>query len=117
LPSPSPQSDRAYPPTLLGATTALVAHGSRAHPVIAITIDDGFSNAVVLADLAILERAHVNATWFPIGHVAAAAPQTWRRVATAGLPIANHTYDHANLTEYTYARIVADIEQDNTVVS
>jgi peptidoglycan/xylan/chitin deacetylase (PgdA/CDA1 family) len=85
--------------------------------VIAINIDDGFSTSAVLADLAILEREHVNATWFPIGHVVASAPHTWRTVAAAGFPIANHTYDHAILTKYTYAQVLADIEKDNAVVS
>jgi peptidoglycan-N-acetylglucosamine deacetylase len=95
----------------------VVSHGSPAHQVIAITIDDGFSSSAVLADLAILERDHVNATWFPIGRVVTAAPTTWRTVAAAGYPIANHTYDHANLTKHRYARIVADIELDNASVS
>ena len=115
--SASPSPDRAYPPTPLGSAIALVANGSRIHPVIAITIDDGFSSAAVLADLAILERERVNATWFPIGHVVASFPDTWRAVAKAGFPIANHTYDHANLTHYSYTQIVADIEQDSAVVS
>jgi peptidoglycan/xylan/chitin deacetylase (PgdA/CDA1 family) len=84
--------------------------------VIAITIDDGFSTSAVLADLAILESEHVNATWFPIGHVVASAPDTWREVAGAGFPIGNHTYDHTNLTRHSYAQVLADIEKDNAVV-
>lgn len=85
--------------------------------MIAITIDDGFSTSAVLADLAILESEHVNATWFPIGHVVASAPDTWREVAGAGFPIGNHTYDHTNLTRHSYAQVLADIEKDNAVVS
>jgi peptidoglycan/xylan/chitin deacetylase (PgdA/CDA1 family) len=98
------------------AWAPLVAHGSRAHRTIAITIDDGFSSTAVLADLAILEREHVNATWFPIGRVVASAPATWRTVAAAGFPIGNHTYDHANLARHSYAEILADIRLDNRVV-
>jgi len=85
--------------------------------VIAITIDDGFSSSAVLADLAILEREHVNATWFPIGHVVASARSTWRTVANAGFPVANHSYDHAILTKRSFVSIVADIERDNAIVS
>ena len=92
-------------------------HGSRTRKWIAITIDDGFSNSAVLADLKILRDAHVNATFFPIGHVVVSNPATWRTVAKAGCPIGNHTYDHANLTRYSYAQIVADIEKDNKAVS
>jgi peptidoglycan/xylan/chitin deacetylase (PgdA/CDA1 family) len=95
----------------------LVSRGSPVHRVVAITIDDGFSSRAVLADLAILEREHVNATWFPIGRVVASAPAIWRKVAAAGYPIGNHTYDHANLARRSYAQIVADIERDNAVVS
>jgi peptidoglycan/xylan/chitin deacetylase (PgdA/CDA1 family) len=95
----------------------LLDHGDRGVRTIAITIDDGFSPAAVLADLSILEREHVNATWFPIGHVAAASPAVWRKVAAAGFPIANHTYDHNNLTRHSFEGIVADIRQDNAVLS
>jgi peptidoglycan/xylan/chitin deacetylase (PgdA/CDA1 family) len=95
----------------------LFRHGSAVHRVIAITIDDGFSAQAVLADLAILERAHVNATWFPIGRVVARAPAIWRMVAAAGFPIGNHTYDHTLLARHSYAQILADIERDNAVVS
>jgi peptidoglycan/xylan/chitin deacetylase (PgdA/CDA1 family) len=85
--------------------------------MIAITIDDDFSQSAVLADLAILEANHVNATFFPIGHVVASNPGLWQKVAKAGFPIANHTYDHVILTKHTLAYITADIEKDNAVVS
>jgi peptidoglycan/xylan/chitin deacetylase (PgdA/CDA1 family) len=84
---------------------------------VAITIDDGLSSKAVLADLAILELEHVNATWFPIGRVVASSPATWRKVAAAGFPIGNHTYHHANLARRTYAQIVADIRLDSIVIS
>jgi peptidoglycan-N-acetylglucosamine deacetylase len=71
----------------------------------------------VLADLAILERERVNATWFPIGQVVAANPDTWRTVAAAGFPIANHSWEHADLTRYTFAQVVGSIEHDSRAVS
>jgi peptidoglycan/xylan/chitin deacetylase (PgdA/CDA1 family) len=119
-PAASPSAEPSHPSTGLpsGAVLApLVRHGSLIHRVIAITIDDGFSSQAVLADLAILERAHVNATWFPIGRVVARAPATWRMVARAGFPIGNHTYDHTLQARHSYAQILADIERDNAVVS
>jgi peptidoglycan-N-acetylglucosamine deacetylase len=119
-PSASPSAEPSHPSTGLpsGAVLApLLRHGSPIHPVIAITIDDGFSSQAVLADLAILERAHVNATWFPIGRVVARAPAIWRMVAAGGFPIGNHTYDHTLLARHSYAQILADIERDNAVVS
>jgi peptidoglycan-N-acetylglucosamine deacetylase len=85
--------------------------------VVALTIDDGYSSSAVLADLAILQRERVNATWFPIGEVVAANPDTWRAVAAAGFPIANHSWDHADLTRYTFTQAVTSIEHDSRAVS
>ena len=96
---------------------ALYSSINTSKKVIAITIDDCFSDSAVLADLAILQKYHVNATWFPIGHVVASSPDTFRKVAAAGFPFANHTYSHSDLTKKTYDWIVADIERDNAVVS
>ena len=118
-PSPEP-SPSAYPTGLLPASSGsapYIQHGSRDFPVIAITVDDCFSSSAVAADLAIFEKYQVNATWFPIGHVAAIYPDLWRSVDAAGFPIANHTYDHQNLTTKTYAQVLADIESDNDTLT
>jgi len=124
-PSPSPAGSSAptpgypEPPTTLPSVqilASIVSHGPATRRVVAITIDDGFSPSAVLADLAILEREHVNATWFPIGRLVAKDPAPWRRVAAARFPIANHTYDHALLAKRTYAQILADVTFDNEVV-
>jgi peptidoglycan/xylan/chitin deacetylase (PgdA/CDA1 family) len=85
--------------------------------VIAITVDDCFDSDAVRADLAIFERYQVNATWFPVGWEAAKNPSLWREVDAAGFPIANHTYDHEDLTLKTYAQAYSDIRQDNDTLS
>jgi len=112
VPSPS-----AYPTGSLPAGTSYVRYGSRAYPVIAITVDDCYSSAAVAADLAVFQKYHVNATWFPIGYVAALYPDLWRAVDAAGFPIANHTFDHQNLTLKTYDQIVKDFKDDNNTLS
>jgi peptidoglycan/xylan/chitin deacetylase (PgdA/CDA1 family) len=115
-PTPSPTivpTPLAYPNGDLPKGTAYVRYGSRQYPVVAITIDDCYSPAAVAADQAIFEQYHVNVTWFPIGYVAALHPDLWRAIDAAGFPIANHTYDHKNLTVKTYAQIVQDIKDDN----
>jgi peptidoglycan/xylan/chitin deacetylase (PgdA/CDA1 family) len=96
-----------------GASAPLIRFGSRADKVIAITVDDCYSPKAVAADLAIFERYHVNVTWFPIGYVAAIYPDLWREVDAAGFPIANHTFDHKNLTVMSYAEVLAEIRDDN----
>jgi peptidoglycan/xylan/chitin deacetylase (PgdA/CDA1 family) len=100
-----------------GPAAPLVRAGSRSQRVIAITVDDGASDAAVLADLGVFEQEHVNATFFPIGEYVEGSPNVWREVAAAGFPIGNHTYDHRNLECLSYLDVVADIERDNTVVS
>jgi peptidoglycan-N-acetylglucosamine deacetylase len=85
--------------------------------VVALTVDDGASDAAVRAILAVLEQERVNATWFPIGANVMASPSVWRSVAQAGFPIANHTWSHANLTTWSYAEILADLRHDSAAVS
>ena len=115
-PTPTPHVVLSVTPPKAGSI-ALYSSGRTTKKVIAITIDDCFSESAVLADLAILQKYHVNATWFPIGHVVATYPDTFRKVAAAGYPFANHTYSHSDLTKKTYDWIVSDIERDNAVVS
>jgi peptidoglycan/xylan/chitin deacetylase (PgdA/CDA1 family) len=115
----SPAPTRSYPPTQLaavGRAAPLVSSGSRAYPVVALTIDDCWSPSAVLAILAILQAEHVNATFFPIGQAVEAYPWVWRTVGAAGYPVANHTWDHMDLTRATYEHDVWDIRHDNEVV-
>ena len=131
VPSPSPSGPRASgstavkvpmpAPTLYpygslppaGAMAPIVGSGSRAYPEIAITVDDCFSYDAVVNDLRIFQTYQVNATWFPIGWEAYKNADLWRMVDRAGFPIANHTYDHQDLTLKTYEGVYADIKQDN----
>lgn len=114
-PHPTPGPTPSRQPAIEAAP--LFYNGSRGLKVVALTIDDCYSSSAVLADLAILEREHVNATWFPIGKNVVANPDVWRKVASAGFPVANHTWDHADLTRYTYAQVVDSIEHDTRAVS
>src|SRR5712671_1540259 len=100
-PGPTPQPVCSRPPA--GATPAvLVHHGSRDTKIVALTFDDGWVPANVGRILGILEKAKVNATFFPVGTAIKTAPAAWKAVAAAGFPIGNHTYDHRRLTELCY---------------
>lgn len=92
------------PPTDAG-TMYLVFHGTRAQPVIALTFDDGWSVSNTQRIFDILRRRKVKATFFPYARAVLAAPSLWRKIAAAGYPIGNHTYDHAQLTLLSPARI------------
>lgn len=120
-PTPTPPPSHAVTPkptpTLPPGKQAPVDyHGSRSRKVIAITVDDCFSADAVLADLAVFQKYGVNATWFPIGRVAANHAALWRTVDAAGFPIANHTYGHKDLTTHTYDQDVEDIKHENDLM-
>ena len=73
---------------------------SRAPPPgkrIALTFDDGPNPEWTPKILAILERAHVPATFFEIGANAVRAPGLTRRIVRDGLELGNHTFTHADL--------------------
>ena len=76
---------------------AVVFHGSRDEKVVALTFDDGWGTRSTRKILRILQDKHVNATFFPVGQAVRHDPSTWKKVAAAGFPIADHTYDHATL--------------------
>ena len=111
MPAPTLYPYGRLPPP--GGQAPIVGSGSRSYPVIAITVDDCFDYGAVVNDLEIFQRYQVNATWFPIGWAAYKNPDLWRMVDRAGFPIANHTYDHEDLTVKTYEQVYADIKQDN----
>lgn len=88
-------------------------HGPRDEKVVALTFDDGWGGRTLRKLLRVLKDRHVNATFFPVGQAVRHDPTTWRRIAKANFPIADHTYDHGTLkgqcfteqrTELTRAR-------------
>jgi peptidoglycan-N-acetylglucosamine deacetylase len=115
--APTPRPIPVPQPPVPSGGAPLVYHGSRSARLIALTIDDCDSDAVVLSILAILQRERVNATFFPIGMEAAPAPATWQRVAAAGFPIANHTWSHPNLTLLSYSQVMSQITLDDQRIS
>ena len=94
----------------------VVSHGSRSRHVVALTFDDGYGPVNTLRILAILQRFHVNATFFPVGRAIEMYPAVWRRVADAGFPIADHTYDHPSLAGLCYASQLRELERQQSVV-
>lgn len=61
---------------------------------VALTFDDGPDPAATPALLDLLEREHIEATFFCIGKNVAAYPQLANRIAEGGHLLANHTYRH-----------------------
>ena len=81
---------------------AVVYHGPRDEKVVALTFDDGWGGRTLAKILRLLRQKHVNATFFPIGQAVRHDPTNWRRIAAAGFPIADHTFDHRHLAGLCY---------------
>lgn len=86
-----------------GGSVAVVSAGARSRKVVALTFDDGWGPAATAAIVAILEREHVPATFFPYARAVRQHPALWRSIARAGFPIGNHTDTHPNLTRLSLA--------------
>lgn len=98
-PSPSSSAPSASAlPTSTGNQARPVYNGSRDRKVVALTFDDGYSPVALRQILAVLEREHATATFFPYGWAVHQDPQGWHMVAAAGFPIGNHTLRHTILT-------------------
>jgi peptidoglycan-N-acetylglucosamine deacetylase len=82
---------------------AVVYHGPRDEKVVALTFDDGWGGRTLRRIFRVLREKRVNATFFPVGQAVRQDPDTWRRIATAGFPIADHTFDHGTLEGQCYA--------------
>lgn len=94
----------------------VVSHGSREQKVVALTFDDGYNPTNTMRILGILERAKVNATFFPTGRAVQLFPAVWREVAAAGFPIGDHTFDHHHLAGLCYATQVLELEHQADAV-
>lgn len=84
-------------------------HGPRTHPVVALTIDDGWNPAACRAVFEILERRHVPATFFPVAQAMSADKKLWREIAQRGYPIGDHTARHTHLAGKSVAEQLAAI--------
>jgi peptidoglycan/xylan/chitin deacetylase (PgdA/CDA1 family) len=66
-------------------------------PLVALTFDDGPSEAGVTAVLPVLERHGATATFFLVGRGIEARPDLAARLKAAGHEIANHSYSHKRM--------------------
>ena len=85
--------------------------GPRDAKVVALTFDDGYGGRTLRKLLRILEDKHVNATFFPVGQAVRHDPTSWKQVAAAGYPIANHTYDHRTLAKLCFGEQLAELNR------
>ncbi len=98
------------------ASVRVVSHGSRSHPEVALTFDDGISPANCRRILATLVERGVPATFFPIGEAISLDRAFWRLVAEAGDPVGDHTWSHPQMPTLGLGEQVAQIERARKAV-
>ena len=120
-PTPTPR-----PATSTGTTTRPTVtaadrfqawdHGPRTAKVVALTFDDGWSLEGVQDVVKILKAKQAPATFFPVARAVARHPKTWRSIAAAGFPIANHSWNHGNLAQMSAKKAAADIQRSTRLI-
>jgi len=66
--------------------------------VIYLTFDCGYENGHTAAILDALKKHHVSATFFVVGNFLETAPDLVRRMVAEGHTVANHTYNHPDMS-------------------
>jgi peptidoglycan/xylan/chitin deacetylase (PgdA/CDA1 family) len=102
-----------------GRSSAIFApsvwHGPRNRPAIALTFDDGPSEATQEI-LDILARHNAAATFFLCGANVERLPEVAREIAAAGHEIGNHSYGHPCLFLQAPGAIEADLRRAQEVI-
>jgi peptidoglycan/xylan/chitin deacetylase (PgdA/CDA1 family) len=79
--------------------------------LVALTYDDGPHPAFTPDILAILDRYHVNATFFMIGQRMQQYPEIVKEVVARGHAIGNHTYSHPReIAGLTSAQVIRELD-------
>jgi peptidoglycan/xylan/chitin deacetylase (PgdA/CDA1 family) len=78
---------------------------------VALTYDDGPIPHRTNTVLAALDRAGIQATFFPVGYLVRSYPDVIRKTADRGHVIANHTWRHENLRKLSTSAIVSTVNR------
>jgi peptidoglycan/xylan/chitin deacetylase (PgdA/CDA1 family) len=85
--------------SLLVALLAPAAPASATTKQVALTFDDAFNETRIRQIMAIAVSTNTPITFFPTGRSLNMFPNLWKAIGSAGIPIANHTVNHPNLTK------------------
>lgn len=98
-----------------GADDATVVNQARGGRVLALTFDDGPAEATP-AVLDLLDRYAAMATFFVTGRAAQARPDMVRELVARGHQVANHTWNHPDLTRLGADRWDQEVDRTTTLV-
>lgn len=85
-------------------------------PVLYFTFDDGPDPIYTPQILDVLKRYGVQATFFVVGSVAASQPNLLQRIMDEGHAVANHTWNHDDLTKLTRAEFDETVGRTETLL-
>ena len=94
----------------------LVAETQPRERIVALTLDDGPSDAIADSLIDVLRAHGAHATFFLIGRELAASPEAGVKLVAAGHELGNHTWSHARLIFKTTARLRAEIERTDSLL-
>lgn len=100
----------------LGEAKAAVFGGLPTEKVVALTFDDGPKPGMTEPLLEMLTNAHVPATFFVIGKHVMEYPELTKRIADAGIEIANHSYTHRNLTSLNAEQVAREMLETQAAI-
>jgi peptidoglycan-N-acetylglucosamine deacetylase len=86
-------------------------------PVLSLTFDDGPNETFTPQILDVLARANVKATFFVLGSAVERSPELARRIVADGHRVANHSWDHANLTAVDADVLDEEIDKTTAVIT
>jgi peptidoglycan/xylan/chitin deacetylase (PgdA/CDA1 family) len=83
---------------------------------VALTYDDGPIPHRTNTILAALDRAGINATFFPVGYLVRSHPDIIRKTINRGHVIANHTWRHENLLRLSSSAIASTVNRTHNQI-
>lgn len=100
-----------------GGKLTSIWRGDSTRKEIALTFDDGPHPTFTPRLLDLLQQLHVKATFFLVGKKVDAEPLIVARIAQEGHEVANHTYDHINLSKVSPEMVEEQIRKGNEAIS
>ncbi|MDO4938733.1 MAG: polysaccharide deacetylase family protein [Lachnospiraceae bacterium] len=110
------EEERVYSggPGVVASVTPAPADTGR--PMIALTFDDGPSGENTPVILSYLEQYSAKATFFVLGHKAAANASVLQRMVADGCEIGNHTWNHEKINKISAAALTGVLNSTNDAI-
>lgn len=106
----------AQPPTDEPKAGELPAHTGAGKPILYMTFDDGPMPPNTTAVLDLLDKYHAKATFFVVGTMVAAHPETVRDEIARGHVVGNHTWNHKSLKGLARQRFNDQVERTDEAI-